>query len=91
MKFSLQQTSIILFFLLSTYNCINNNRVSAWEITTRVQPLIDLKANQCGNRPDVPLWFTAERTTNDVEACEQAMIGLSCPFNKYPWACIRIF
>ncbi|WCL50402.1 hypothetical protein [Leptospira sp. GIMC2001] len=82
---------LICFHYFSSLSCINNDRLTSWEITTRIQPIIDFKADQCGSRPEIPLWFTAERPANEVEECERAMLAVSCPFRAYPWACLRIF
>jgi hypothetical protein len=81
---------LFLFFILNFF-CINNNRVDAWDISRRVGPLIEAKANQCGNRPIVPLFFTQDRNPDEVKACENDMLAQKCPFKNYPWSCIRIF
>ncbi len=72
-------------------SCYDNNRISGWEIQKRVGTLIEAKASQCNNRPSVPLFFTREATPNEVEDCENAIIGINCPFKSYPWTCVRIF
>lgn len=77
-----------IFFIIS---CYNENRIEGWNIQKRVGPIIDAKAQQCGNRPAVPLFFTREATPNEVEQCELDIININCPFRSYPWSCIRIF
>ncbi len=82
----------LYFFILFFFNkCIDNNRIPAWEITKRIQPIIEAKAEECKNRPPVPLFFTQDRPPNEVEACERDMLGIRCPFKAYPWSCVRIF
>jgi hypothetical protein len=80
---------VLLCFWFS--NCIDNNRIPAVEITKRIQPIIEAKSQECGNRPEVPLFFTQERPPGEVESCERDMLVIRCPFRSYPWSCVRIF
>ncbi len=72
-------------------NCYSDNHIKGFELNQRIQALIEAKATQCGNRPAYPLFFTREASPAEVEKCETDMINKTCPFNSYPWSCVRIF
>lgn len=83
--------SLSLILLISILNCYDNNRIDSWEIQKRVNILIEAKASQCGNRPVTPLFFTNDRPPGEVTNCEIDILSARCPFNSYPWSCVRIF
>ncbi|MDX1961354.1 MAG: hypothetical protein SFU98_22485 [Leptospiraceae bacterium] len=81
----------ILYIILLSFSCLDENRIDSWEITKRVQPIIEAKAKQCNSRPIAPLFFTRDVNKDEVETCEKEMIAARCPFRSYPWSCLRIF
>jgi hypothetical protein len=88
-KYSFKQVVFALTILI--FSCIDENRVDSWEITRRVQPIIELKSKQCNSRPIAPLFFTRDVNKDEVETCEREMLAARCPFRSYPWSCVRIF
>ncbi len=73
------------------FSCVDQNQIDSIDITKRIQPLIEAKANDCNSRPVVPLIFTREASPKEVEDCERDMLVVRCPFRSYPWSCVRIF
>lgn len=85
---------IFSFICLSPFlleNCYDENRVKGGDVNQRIQVLIEAKATSCGNRPSYPLFFTRDASPSEVDLCEKEMINKKCPFNSYPWSCVRIF
>lgn len=52
---------------------------------------IDYRANQCGNRPQLPLILPEKPSKYSVHLCAVSIIRMSCPFNDYPPFCLEIF
>ncbi|MBE7412746.1 MAG: hypothetical protein L6Q54_01985 [Leptospiraceae bacterium] len=89
--FQILWKTLIFIILFSINCCYDNNRIQEYDINRRIQVLIEAKAKECNNRPSYPLFFTKERSPSEVEKCEVDMILKTCPFNSYPWSCVRIF
>ncbi|MBP9886678.1 MAG: hypothetical protein KBF93_10310 [Leptospiraceae bacterium] len=71
--------------------CYDNNRIDSWQIQKRIGLVIEIKASQCGSRPNTPLFMTQDRPPGEVSSCELDILNARCPFNRYPWSCVRIF
>lgn len=55
---------------------------------------IAFKANECGNYPSYPLYIasgTAKPSKRDIQACVLTIIQQQCPFDNYPFYCLKIF
>ncbi|HMZ58827.1 MAG TPA: hypothetical protein PL048_08625 [Leptospiraceae bacterium] len=72
------------------FSCIDDNQISAWESTKRLFPIVEAKAEQCGNRPSYPLLFIRKSSKSEIEQCEREMLAARCPFKAYPWSCQRL-
>lgn len=55
---------------------------------------IAFKANECGNHPNYPLYVasgSAKPAKRDMQACSLTIIMQKCPFEHYPYYCVKIF
>ncbi|MEM7181960.1 MAG: hypothetical protein AAF518_13670 [Spirochaetota bacterium] len=55
---------------------------------------IAFKQNECGNWPNYPLYIAsgnAKPAQKDVQICALTVVQQECPFDEYPWYCLRIF
>jgi hypothetical protein len=85
---------ITTFFFLFLFSC------ETPEDTTESKDNIDLaysilfKTSECGNHPEYPLFIasgSAKPAKRDVQACIITIIQQKCPFDNYPYYCLKIF
>ena len=83
-----------LCLLLVLISCDLPEQTTESKDNTDLGYAIAFKANECGNYPNYPLYIasgSAKPAKRDMQACILTIIMQKCPFEHYPYYCVKIF